>query len=96
MSTAEALVIVVPFVLASLAVVWFFWRGNNWARVLTIVYSLLAISGLAYVPVASPAQQALTICDAAFSAALIYWLFRPSVRGYFKPVRARRPTIGSS
>ena len=80
-----AAVFAIPFMLAFLAVFWFFWRGRNWARLLTAAYSLLSISSLRYVPAASAPQAVIITADALFSAALFYWLFRPDVRAYFGP-----------
>ncbi len=82
---AQALSIAIPFCVICLAIDWVLWCGHNWARVLTIALSLLSVSGVQYLPSVTILQQILILTDALFSAALVYWLFRPHVRGYFKP-----------
>ena len=80
----QALVLAIPFGLICLTVFWFLWCGRNWARVLTIGISLLSVSGLQYLPNVTLTQQLLIVTDALFSALLVFWLFQPHVRSYFK------------
>jgi hypothetical protein len=80
----QALAIEVPFLAAELFVFWSLWQGKNWARVVTIALSLLTVSALEFLPGASTLYSVLLTVDAAFSAFLVYWLFRPEARRYFK------------
>ena len=82
---AQELALMIPFALICLTIFWFFRCGRNWARVLTIGYSLSAVSGLVYLPNVTLAQQLWYVSDALFSTVFVFWLFRPHVRAYFKP-----------
>jgi hypothetical protein len=81
----SALMVAVLFVALQLVVLWFLWHGHNWARLITIVASLLTISGVQYFSLYDLARQILLVIDIAFSAWLISWLLRPPIRAYFRP-----------
>lgn len=87
MSLASALVLAVPFVGLVLAVYWYLSRGKNWARVISIALALLAISAIRS-PFVDLVQEVVAYLHAGYSAFLIWWLLRPSVRSYFRANRA--------
>jgi hypothetical protein len=68
-------------------VLWFFWQGRNWARILVMIQSGLVLMN-ALVPNRVGHQQYLTmIGQAGVGIFLLIWLNRPEIRAWF-----RRPT----
>jgi len=61
----------------------FYWQGRNWARILVILDSIVALYGLRYVPRYGALQQAIIVGDAQLGAYLIYWLNTRAVRDFF-------------
>jgi hypothetical protein len=62
----------------------FYWQGRNWARILVILDSIVALYGLRYVPRYGALQQAIIVGDALLGAYLIYWLNTRAVRDFFR------------
>jgi hypothetical protein len=83
--TTSALMLVVPFLAFQVVVLWFLWHGRNWARLATIVMSLLAILSVQSFGFYDALHRILPTIDIAFSIWLIYWLTRPPIRAYFRP-----------
>ena len=81
----SALMLAVPFFALQLVVFWFLWHGRNWARLVTIVMSILTIAGVQYFEFYDLLRKILLVIDIAFSVWLIYWLTRLPVRSYFRP-----------
>ena len=83
--TSLALFVLVPFVVFQLVVLWALSGGYNWARIAAITLAFLTIPSLGSLRAHDLPQQVLLTIDVVFSAWLIYWLTRPSVRFYFQP-----------
>lgn len=85
------------FILVGYVVLWYFWNGRNWARILVLLASGLALVNLLGVPTASPIQAAVILVEAAVGAYLLYWLNRQDIRRYFRqnPVDRERGSGGN-
>lgn len=68
----------------SYVVIWFFWRGRNWARWLVQLTSVLALLNLVLIPEVTVVVQAILLVEAALGAYLLYWLNTSSVRAFFR------------
>jgi hypothetical protein len=73
----------IGFMLFGYVVLWYFWRGRNWARWLVLLTSVLALLNLFGLPQATPLQAACIVMEAILAGFLLYWLNTASVRGYF-------------
>jgi uncharacterized membrane protein (DUF2068 family) len=71
-------------VVASMVEAWALWNGKGWAWTLTVVGSSIGAIVSAYETV----QSFWNTYDLAIYLLLLYYLFRPSVRGYFGKLRA--------
>jgi O-antigen/teichoic acid export membrane protein len=83
----------------SFVVIWFFWRGRNWARWLVLATSVLALLNVLLIPSSNLAAQFLIGVEAAVAVWLLYWLNTEDVSRYFKRFGKRantllRPTSG--
>ena len=73
----------------SFVVIWFFWRGRNWARWLVLATSVLAVLNVSLIPSSSRGAQLLIGLEAAVAIWLLYWLNTRDVSRYF--TRSREP-----
>ena len=73
-------------VIASYIVLWFFWKGRNWARLLVLFISVVAVIDL-FALIRPPGNVVLydagVIAWALLGLFLLYWLNRADVRGWF-------------
>jgi hypothetical protein len=69
----------------SFVVIFFFWRGRNWARCLVLATSLLALFNLSELPSAGPFQMAIIVCEAMLAVWFLYWLNTSTAKAFFKP-----------
>jgi len=69
----------------SYVVLWYFWRGRNWARWLVLVTSGVALLNLLGLATASAIQKVVIVIEAATGGFLLYWLNTRAVRGFFAP-----------
>ena len=70
------------YFLLKLVVVYFYWKGRNWARWVVLVIESLAILGL--LSRRNPSRPPmLELFDAALGMFIIYWLNTKNVRAYF-------------
>src|SRR5580698_3012390 len=64
-------------------VIWFYWKGKNWARILVLLTSLLCLYNvLLWNRVRLPERVIIGI-EAALSLFLLYWLNTRKVRAFF-------------
>ena len=68
----------------SFVVLWFFWNGHNWARVLVLLTSVLALANLFSLGSSSDIEKAIILAEAALGVLLLYWLNTKAIRDYFK------------
>ena len=67
----------------SFVVIWFFWRGRNWARWLVLATSVLALLNVLLIPSSNRGAQLLIGLEAALAVWLLYWLNTKDVSRYF-------------
>lgn len=75
----------------TLPVIWYFWRGQNWARWLVLATSVLALVTLT-LPPRTRAETVVMVIEAAYGAWLLYWLNTKPVARFFRQT-PRRPTL---
>ena len=84
---------VASVVLLGYAVLWYYWQGKNWARLLVIFTSILTIGNLLVISVlfvinrlysSSILYHAVIVANAALGAFLLYWLNKKDVRVWFR------------
>ena len=63
---------------------WFFWKGRNWARIMTVVTSCFIFLIPFFPPRHAPIMQAYMVADCVFSAYLLYWLNTKPIVRFFK------------
>jgi len=64
-------------------VLWFYWKGKNWARVLVLLGSLLSIFNLFLWRQAGIIERVMLALEAAIAFFLLYWLNTGKVRAFF-------------
>lgn len=81
------------FIGAGYVVLWFYWKGHNWARILVMLTCLLCFYNLwslrsmkadeiaMLIPVA---VKAMVIAEALLAAYLLYWLNTGEAKAFFK------------
>jgi hypothetical protein len=70
-------------------VLWHYYQGKNWARILVLLDSLVAIVGLRYWNPRSSGllkvpNRVMLLADLALALYLLVWLNTPNVRSFFK------------
>ena len=81
-------------VLASYAVLWFFWRAKNWARLCVLVMSVISVVNffsLIYPHGNVFVFDSIVIGWGVVGLYLLYWLNRPDIRLWFRNPE-NRPT----
>ena len=71
-------------VAVSLTVLYFLWRGKNWARIVVLAVSLFMVVGLPMFARDDWAMFGLRIAEALWSVFLLCWLNTARVRAFFK------------
>jgi len=67
----------------SLLVLWYYWQGNNWARILVMLGSILSVLNLYDIRRYSIAQASVIVAEAVLGLYLLWWLNTQSVKTYF-------------
>ncbi len=67
----------------SYLVLWYYWQGNNWARILVMLSSILSLVNVYGIKKYSFAQASLIVSEAALGLYLLWWLNTQSVKTYF-------------
>jgi hypothetical protein len=67
----------------SYIILWYYWRGKNWARILVIITSIIALLNLFDLANQNVIQQILTLSEAVLACYLLYWLNTRKVKLYF-------------
>ena len=70
-------------IILSFVVIWYYWKGKNWARILVLIVSVLAILNLFSTAYFNLIQKIVVICEAIFACFLLYWLNTKQVKIYF-------------
>lgn len=80
--------VMIPF---SLLVLWFLWKGKNWARIVTLILSGIGVVAIPLVfffdsdSIASVLEGMNYMAWAVFSLYLLWWLNTKEVRAWFRP-----------
>lgn len=74
-------------VAAGYVVLWFYWRGRNWARWLVMLSCPLCFWNLTGLPHVNVVAQSMIVADALLAAFLLWWLNTATARAFF--VRSR-------
>jgi hypothetical protein len=74
---------IVVYALIGWAVLYFFWLGRNWARILIMVQSVFTILNALMATRLSHGTYLYLIAMAAVSVFLLFYLNRPEVRAWF-------------
>jgi hypothetical protein len=70
-------------VIASYWVLWFYWRGRNWARWLVLATSLLELWNVTLLPSSTSLEAVILGAEAILGGFLLYWLNTAPVRQWF-------------
>ncbi len=77
--------LVTAIVAVSYLVLWFFWRGRNWARLLVLATSVLALLNVFTVPSANVLTVIMIVIEALTALFLLYWLNTARAKAFFTP-----------
>jgi len=89
-------VLVILIFLVSYPFLWFYWKGRNWARLLVLFVSAVAVLNLGFLiyPLGNGTLHVLSlIANASLGIFLLYWLNRKDVKEWFK---SKKATAGSA
>ena len=64
-------------------VLWYYWQGKNWARILVLLTGCVAILNLLALPTSSYIANALLVVESIFGVSMLWWLNSTSVKSYF-------------
>jgi hypothetical protein len=70
-------------IVAGYIVLWFYWKGRNWARWLVMATSLIALWNLEFWPSVGWVGRITIAVEALLAVFLLYWLNTRPVRTYF-------------
>lgn len=91
--TPGILAMVASFVLFGYLVIWYYWQGQNWARLLVLFISGLTVVNFLGISVlfvldrlfsSSLLYHLVIVANAALGAFLLYWLNKKDVRAWFR------------
>jgi len=69
---------------AGYVVLWFYWKGHNWARILVLLTCLLSLFNLTRLGHVRVGGQVMVIIEAAIAIFLLYWLNTAEARDFFR------------
>ena len=82
---ASSLALPLAMVVARYVVLWFYWDGYNWARILVLLASLAALWNLTSWAQLSAFIHVVVALKAALGIFLLYWLNTRNPKQYFDP-----------
>lgn len=65
-------------------VLWYFWKGKNWARILVLLTGVVAVLNLFALSSTSVWAGTLIVIEAIFGIFMLWWLNIQGVKAYFK------------
>ena len=71
------------FIVIGYVVLWFYWNGKNWARILVLLTSLLSLFNLLLWNRSDSRERVMIAAEAMLGAFLLVWLNTPKVKGFF-------------
>ena len=75
-------------IIATFFILWFYWKGKNWARTLVLIGAVIALLNLFGLPIANFQTKILIIIEAAFALFILWWLNTANVRAYFSRAKS--------
>ena len=72
------------FILVGYIVIWFYWKGRNWARILVLLTSLLCLYNLRYLFRGGIIERVMIAAEAVLAVFLLFWLNSPNVKSFFR------------
>jgi hypothetical protein len=72
-------------------VIWFYWKGENWARTLVLLTSLLCLYNLRHWNHGGIAERLMIGAEAILAIVLLYWLNTQRVKVFFCGQRLQMP-----
>jgi hypothetical protein len=72
------------FILFGYLVIWFYWNGRNWARILVLLTSLLCLYNLRFIFRVGFRERTMIAAEAALAVFLLWWLNSGSVKSFFR------------
>ncbi len=86
---AKAVVFTV-LIAAGYVVLWFYWHGRNWARILVFLTCFVAFYNLRDLVAANPIVKIMVLGEAGVAVFLVFWLNTSEARLFFKNPSPRR------
>jgi hypothetical protein len=71
------------FIVIGYLVIWFYWKGRNWARILVLLASLLCLYNLRHWNHSGLLERLMVGAEAMLAIFLLYWLNTRKVREFF-------------
>jgi hypothetical protein len=71
-------------ILVGYLVIWFYWKGRNWARILVLLTSLLCLYNLRYFLRGGIIEQVMIGSEAVLAVFLLFWLNSRNVKSFFR------------
>lgn len=81
---ATIFVLFTIFILVGYLVIWFYWKGRNWARILVLLTSLLCLYSLRLFLRAGFAARMMIAAEAVLAVFLLVWLNSRNVKSFFR------------
>ena len=72
------------FIVVGYVVIWFYWKGRNWARILVLLTSLLCLYNLRRFLHSGVIMQVMIGTEALLAVFLLFWLNSEPVKSYFR------------
>ena len=69
-------------------VIWFYWKGQNWARILVLLTSLLCLYNLHNWNHSGAVVRIMVGAEAGLAIFLLYWLNTHKVRAFFTAAKS--------
>ena len=69
---------------AGYVVLWFYWQGYNWARILVFATCFLCFYNLRIFPTANPLVKVMLAGEAGVGLFLVYWLNTSQAKAFFQ------------
>ena len=77
------------FILIGYLVIWFYWKGRNWARILVLLTSLLCLYNLHYLHRAGMVERITIAAEAVLGLFLLFWLNSHSVKTFYRTSKTK-------
>jgi len=76
-------------------VLWFYWEGRNWARILVLLTSPLALYNLRYFFRVGIIERVMIGSEAALAVFLLFWLNNSNIKSFFGAANKKEKPINS-